>query len=119
MAAGADDDMRSICDPSARIWHNTDDAVQTLEENLGLGGWLRRKVPDLEFAEIRHVVTSDGFVQRHRMRGTLPDGGRFDVPSCLVVTLSDTGFIKTVEEYIDSAGMAGLRSATGPSGGSG
>ncbi len=119
MAAGADDGMRAICDPAARIWHNTDDVVQTLDENLRLGGWLRKKVPDLEFADVRHVATSDGFVQRHRMRGTFPDGNAFDVPSCLVVTLSGTGLIAAVEEYIDSAGMAGLRAATGPSRGSG
>jgi hypothetical protein len=53
------------------------------------------------------------------MRGTFPNGSAFDVPSCLVVTLSGAGLIARVEEYIDSAGMAGLRSATGPNGGSG
>jgi len=29
MIAGADDDMRAVCDPAVQIWHNTDDVVQT------------------------------------------------------------------------------------------
>lgn len=121
-ASGDDDEMRTLCDPKVEIWHNTDGVTQTIDDNIRLGRWLRRKVPGIAFTEVRHTVTDDGFVQRHRMRGDLP-GGRsgdagLDVHSCLVVTLSEAGRILRVEEYLDSAALSPLTSASGSGRGS-
>jgi ketosteroid isomerase-like protein len=115
MLTGDDDVMRSLFESDAEIWHNTDGAVQTVEENLKLGRWLRRKVPDVAFTEIRHTVTEDGFIQRHRMTGTPPGGGMLDVASCLLATLGQDGKIQRLEEYLDSAALVALR-ATAESG---
>jgi ketosteroid isomerase-like protein len=103
--------LRALHTPDARIWHNTDGLEQTLEENLKVGAWLRRKAADLAFTEVRITLTADGFVRRHRMTGTGP-GGAFDVPSCLVVTVEGDR-ISRVEEYIDSAGLAPITAAAG------
>jgi uncharacterized protein len=115
---GDDDAMRAICDPEVEIWHNTDGVTQSLEDNIRLGQWLRRKVPGISFTQVQLLVTDEGFVQRHRMRGQLAEGAVFDVPSCLVATVSVEGLIVRVEEYLDSAALAPLRAANGSGSGS-
>lgn len=108
VAAGDDDALLALYAPGAEVWHNTDGTTQTPEQNARLGRWLRRKAVDLAFTEIRHTASADGFVQQHRMTGSVP-GGRIDVQSCLVVTVDPAGRITRVEEYLDSAAMAPLR----------
>lgn len=115
---GDDDEMRAICHPGVEIWHNTDGVTQSLEDNIRLGQWLRRKVPGITFTQVQLLVTEEGFVQRHRMRGQLAEGVVFDVPSCLVATVSGDGLIVRVEEYLDSAALAPLRAASGSGSGS-
>jgi ketosteroid isomerase-like protein len=105
VASGDGDAMRELHEPDAAIWHNTDGRAQAVEENIRVSRWLRRKVPDLAFTDVRHTPTDDGFVLRHRMTGTLPGGGRLDLPSCLVVAVSGQGRIARVEEYLDGAGL--------------
>lgn len=108
VASGDADAMRELHEPDAGIWHNTDGRAQTVEENIRVSRWLRRKVPDLAFTDVRHTPTGDGFVLRHRMAGTLPGGGRLDLVSCLVVAVSGQGRIARVEEYLDGASLAPL-----------
>ena len=115
---GDDERMRAICDPAVEIWHNTDGVTQNLEDNIRLGQWLRRRVPGISFTQVQLLVTDEGFVQRHRMRGQLAEGAAFDVPSCLVATVSGEGLIVRVEEYLDSAALAPLRAASGSGSGS-
>lgn len=110
VATGDDDALRALHAQGAKVWHNTDGIEQTIEENIALSRWLRGKVPDLAFANVTFVATTDGFVRRHLMTGT-GLSGPIAVPSCMVFTLDADGLIVRAEEYIDSAALAPLRKA--------
>lgn len=108
--AGDDEATQEFYAPEARIWHNTDGKEQTVEENLALGQWLRRRVPDVTFTELRNIATETGFVRLCVMRGTGPSGNRFELPSCIVGFVRPDGLIERIEEYIDPAPLtAALR----------
>ena len=107
--AADDDALRACFAPDARIWHNTDGKEQTLDENLALGRWLRRKVPDVAFTEVTNTATSEGFVRRCVMRGTLPDGSELVMPTCIVGVVNAAGLIDRIEEYLDARPLRALR----------
>jgi ketosteroid isomerase-like protein len=106
--AGDVDALRLIYAPQARIWHNDDGAEQTVEENLRTLRWLARNVRDLRYEEIRRDTLPAGYVQRHVLRGGLPDGTPIEVAACLFVTVED-GRITRIEEYADSRTSDPLR----------
>jgi ketosteroid isomerase-like protein len=108
IAAGDIDTLRRLYAPSARIWHNGENAEQTVEENLRILRWLARNVRDLRYEEIRREPTAAGYVQRHVLRGSVPDGTPIEVPACLFVTVAD-GRIARIEEYADSRAVDPLR----------
>jgi uncharacterized protein len=108
IAAGDVEGLRRIYAPDARIWHNDDDAEQTVEENLRTLRWLARNVRDLRYEEIRREPIGTGYVQRHVLRGSIPDGTPIEVPACLFVTVAD-GLIARIEEYADSRAADPLR----------
>ena len=53
----------------------------------------------------------DGYVQRHVLRGRLPDGDRtpIEMAACLFVTVDGEGRIARIEEYADTRGSDPLR----------
>lgn len=108
VTAGDTGALRRLYAPDARIWHNADGAEQAVEQNLRTLGWLARTVRDLRYEEIRRDPLPRGYVQRHVLRGTLPDGTPVEVPACLFVTVGD-GRISRIEEYADSRAIEPLR----------
>jgi ketosteroid isomerase-like protein len=100
--------IRDLYSPDATIWHNFDGIEQTVDENLAVLSWLVGNVADPRYEEIRRIIVDDGFVQQHVLRGDAP-GGRLDMPAMMRVTV-DAGRVTRVEEYLDSAQVAVLRS---------
>jgi uncharacterized protein len=107
--AGDLDAVRALYAPEAVIWHNTDGAEQTVEQNLRVLRWVVDHLADRRYEEVRRAATETGFVQQHVLRCTRPDGVRVEVPACLVVTCHE-GRITRLEEYLDSAHVARLTS---------
>ena len=107
--AGDIDAVRSLYAPDAVVWHNTDGAEQTVEQNLRVLGWVVEHLADRRYEDVRRAPTTTGFVQQHILRCTRPDGVRVEVPACLVMTV-DAGRITRLEEYLDSAHVARLTS---------
>lgn len=108
ITTGDADALRRLYAPDARIWHNEDGAEQNVEDNLRTLRWLARTVRDLRYEEIRRDPLPWGYVQRHVLRGGLPDGTPVEVPACLFVTVVD-GRISRIEEYADSRAVEPLR----------
>ena len=100
VASGDLDAVRAIYSPDALIWHNNDNAEQTVEENLRVLQWVSRNLSDMRYEEVRRHRTDDGFIQQHVLRATAPNGTPIEVPACLVCTVED-GRIARLEEYID------------------
>ena len=107
--AGDLDAVRALYAPDAAIWHNTDGAEQTVEQNLRVLRWVVDHLADRRYEEVRRSPTATGFVQQHVLRCTRADGTRVEVPACLVVTCAE-GRITRLEEYLDSAHIARLTS---------
>ncbi|MBO2447899.1 nuclear transport factor 2 family protein [Actinomadura barringtoniae] len=107
--------LRSLYAPGALIWHNGDGPgggdEQGVDDNLRTLRWLARNLNDFRYEEIRRDTLPDGYVQRHVLRGTLPDdsGTRIEMATCLFVTVNADGLIARIEEYADTRGSDPLR----------
>lgn len=99
--------------PDARIWHNNDGKEQGPEENLKVLRWVEKRLANRKYHVVARRVFTDGYVQQHRLTGTLPGGAAFSMPACLVVTVKG-GRIVRLEEYLDSAHVQPLLRAILP-----
>lgn len=68
---------------------------------------VRQVLTDFRYEDCRRVATSHGFVEEHRVRGTLPDGEAFDLAACIVADLHQ-GRITGLREYFDSRDSSAL-----------
>jgi ketosteroid isomerase-like protein len=100
--------VRAIYAPDAQIWHNNDQATQSVEENLQVLAWVTKNIAGLRYEEIRRHVTPSGFVQQHVLRGTAPNGKPLEIPACILCNVKN-GRITRLDEYLDSAQVAVLR----------
>ena len=101
--------VRAIYAPDALIWHNNDQTTQSVEQNLQVLAWVTKNIAGLRYEEIRRHVTPSGFVQQHVLRGMAPNGKPLEVPACILCSVKD-GRITRLDEYLDSAQIAVLRS---------
>jgi ketosteroid isomerase-like protein len=93
--------------PDVAAWTNFDDRTKDLDGIRRVLGWLRSKLPDLRYEEIRLEARDGGFLQRHVLRGTAADGTEVVVPACVVAEVED-GRITAMDEYLDLAPIAVL-----------
>lgn len=104
------DVLRSCYAPEAAIWHNTDDAEQSVDDNVEtLKGFVQR-IANRVYANRRLEVFDGGFVQQHELRGVRADGVAVRLTACIVCAVRD-GRITRLDEYFDSAQVAEFRKA--------
>jgi len=106
--AGDLDTFAACYAPGAVIWHNNDNLEQDPATVVKVLAWLRKRVENLRYEEMRVQPTPSGYVEQHVLRGTARDGSAFEVPACLVVTVAGDGLITRLDEYVDTAGFAHL-----------
>ncbi|MGB5949859.1 MAG: nuclear transport factor 2 family protein [Parvibaculum sp.] len=99
--------VRACYAPDAAIWHNFDNADQTVEGNLKVLRWLVRALPERKYNILRRIAIPGGYLQQHVLSGRRPNGEAFSMPACLVVQVAD-GRITRLEEYLDPAQAAVL-----------
>lgn len=109
ISRGDIDAVRAIYAPDAVIWHNDEKAEQTPDRNLKVLGWVTRNIKDMRYEEVRRHATPTGFVEQHVLRGVAPNGAPLEIPACIVCEVRD-GHITRLDEYLDSAQTAALRS---------
>jgi ketosteroid isomerase-like protein len=100
--------VRAAYWPDAKIWHNSDGVEQTVDQNVKVLEWFIRALPDRNYRVLRREALPDGFLQQHVLEATLPDGRKWAMDACVVVTMKD-GKITRLDEYLDSARSAELR----------
>lgn len=100
--------VRAFYAPDAKLWHNTDNIEQTVDQNLKVLAWFVKTLPDRNYRVLRVEALSDGFVQQHVLEATLPNGERWAMDACVVVKI-ENGLITRLDEYLDSAKSAALR----------
>ena len=101
------DALRGLYHPDARVWHNTDNTEQSVEENLKVLRWLVRNTALRRYEEVRRELIPTGFVQMHVLRLDLSGGRTLRIPACLVARVSQ-GRITRIDEYLDSAQVAAV-----------
>ncbi|MFT5444082.1 MAG: ketosteroid isomerase-like protein [Myxococcota bacterium] len=98
---------RALLCPDAKIWHNFDDAEQTVDENLKLLGWMVRKASKRTYDITRLEEVEGGYLQQHTL--TLVDlEGKIRVMHACVVAQVRDGKIARIEEYLDPSSMLNL-----------
>lgn len=101
--------VRACYAPDAKLWHNTDNIEQTVDENMKLLDWFIRTLPDRNYRIVRREALKDGFMQQHVLEATLPDGTQWKMDACCVIKVKN-GRITRLDEYMDSAAGKALRS---------
>ena len=107
--AGDTQAVRACYAPGAKIWHNTDNIEQTVDDNMKVLDWFIRTLPDRNYRVLNREALKSGFLQQHVLEATLPDGTKWKMSACVVVTMKD-GLITRLDEYLDSAEGKALRS---------
>ena len=100
--------VRAFYAPAAKLWHNTDNIEQTVDQNLKVLAWFVKTLPDRFYRVLRVEALPDGFVQQHILEATLPNGEKWAMDACVVVKI-ENGLITRLDEYLDSAKSAQLR----------
>jgi ketosteroid isomerase-like protein len=91
--------------PDAKIWHNTDGAEQTRDDNAKTLKGFVKLISNRVYANRRLGVFDGGFVQQHELRGVRADGVAVRLAACIVCAVED-GLITRLDEYFDSAQVA-------------
>lgn len=101
--------VREMYAPKAVIWHNDDGREQTPDQNLRVLAWVTANIKELRYEEVRRHELPSGPVEQHVLRGTAPTGAPLGIPACIVCEVKE-GRITRLDEYLDSAQTAALRS---------
>jgi ketosteroid isomerase-like protein len=107
--SGDVDTVRACYAPDAKLWHNTDNIEQTVDQNMKVLDWFIRTLPDRNYRIVRREALKDGFLQQHVLEATLPDGTKWKMDACCVIKV-ENGRITRLDEYMDSAAGKALRS---------
>lgn len=99
--------VRRCYAPQARIWHNVDGKVQSVDDNIKGVHWIHKVLSGVQYDVKRRLAIPGGFLQEHVLRGTAPDGTAIAMPACIIASVHD-GRITRVHEYLDPAGVAAL-----------
>lgn len=100
--------VRACYAPDAKLWHNTDNIEQSVDDNMRVLEWYVRTLPDRRYRVLRREALDDGFLQQHVLEATLPDGTAWSMAACVVVRI-EAGKIVRLDEYLDSAAGRPLR----------
>jgi len=104
------DTVKAIYHADAAIWHNNDNAIQSVAQNLPVLGWVSRHIKGVRYEDVRRTATGDGrILQQHVLRGTAPNGKPLEVFACIIFTIDDDGHITRLDEYLDTGQTAVLR----------
>ncbi len=104
------DAVRAIYASDAKLWHNFDQKLQSVEENIKTLEWLHARLKDVEYHIVRRDLIPGGYFQQHILRGTLKSGESFAMPACAIIKVED-GKIVSLDEYLDAGHTKPLRSA--------
>lgn len=94
--------VRGIYSPDIRIWHNFDQKLQSIDDNMKSMHYVHSRLKKLNYDIKSRIPIPGGFVQQHVLRGELPSGEAFGMPAC-AICLVENGRITSIEEYLDTA----------------
>jgi uncharacterized protein len=104
--------LREIYHPDCIIWHSSDplekrSTGQGVAENLHALATLQDRVIGATFEVLQREATETGFLQQHILRGSMPNGEPFIMPTSMICVVEE-GRITRLDEYFDSAASVRL-----------
>jgi len=103
------DAVSDVCGPTFSAYQNGG-AAMSLQDLLGFNSAVQHVVPDFHYEDQVCAATEQGFVEEHRVCGTLPDGTALNLFACVVGEVAQ-GQIVVLREYVDSFAARGLLKA--------
>lgn len=111
IGAGDLDVVEALLDPDVRVWTNFDDRTVDRARALRTIGWLATTFSGLRYDVVDRFATADGFVQRHVLRGTAPNGTEVAMPACILAEVlvdedaagATSARVTSMVEYLDPA----------------
>lgn len=94
--------VRNIYSPDIKIWHNFDQKLQSIDDNMKSMHYVHSRLKNLNYDVTSRIPIPGGFLQQHVMRGELASGDAFAMPACAICQVED-GRITSIEEYLDTA----------------
>jgi len=105
-ADGDGDLVRSLCTPDMQARQNNGPPMN-LDSLLEFALSVYRVVDNFRYEDARRSATETGFVEEHKVRGTLPNGSNLDLAVCAVADVRN-GKVCDIREYLDVSAAAGL-----------
>lgn len=109
LASGDDDSVRRLCAPDLTATQNHGPAMG-VDALLRFNSSVQKVVKDFHYDEAVRAATHDGFVEEHKVCGTLPDGSKMSLAACVVGRVENAK-VTQLREYVDSVSAAGLLKA--------
>ena len=108
-ASGDERTVRKLCAPDLQAIQNFGPPM-SIDSLLKFSLAVHRLVANFRYEDAIRTATTDGFVEEHAVRGTLPDGSELNLAACVVAQVRD-GRISQLREYVDGAAAHGLTKA--------
>ena len=109
LAQTDDQRVRALCSPAMLLRQNGGKPMD-LETLLRFNRRVHGVVSGFRYEEVVCAETTSGFVEEHRVRGTLPNGILIDFPACIVAEVCDR-LVISVREYADTTAAAPMLAA--------
>lgn len=100
--------LHEVYDDKVEIWHNTDNLIQSKQDNVATLTGMVQRIPKRAYTQRRLDAFPGGFVQQHVLEGTRKDGKQVSLSACIVCRVKN-GKITRLDEYFDSAAVAKFR----------
>ena len=116
-ASGDEQKVRSLCAEDLQAIQNFAPPM-SLDALLKFSLAVNELVEGFRYEDAIRTETSSGFVEEHRVCGTLPDGSELNLAACVVAEV-EQGRITVLREYLDGAAARGLVKALSKAGSNG
>ena len=103
---GDENAVRGLCTPDLQAIQNYG-LPMSIDSLLKFSMAVHRIVDNFRYEEVIRTATTDGFVEEHSVRGTLPDGSELKLAACVVAKVKQ-GKISQLREYLDGSAAVGL-----------
>ncbi len=99
---------RACFHEDARIWHNFDNQEQSVDDNMATLELMIAKAGQREYKLHRLEAVEGGYIQRHTLTISSPDGSSKANAEALALVSVRDGKIARIEEFIDPTPLLGI-----------
>jgi ketosteroid isomerase-like protein len=105
------DAVAALYHDDIEVWHNFSNAIQSKADNLKVLKGLTLAATQIRYEVLERHLFGNRVVQRHNLHCRLADNADIVIPACIFITVENEK-ITRIDEYLDTAQTARLRSPT-------